>query len=62
MIKLHAIIDPKTGRIEFEVEGLVGGKCTDITKALQAAHEVEDERYTEEYFVASENPAYVEDL
>ena len=62
MITLHVVIDKKTGQATFEVEGEAGTKCTDLTTALQKGHDVLDERYTEEYQVFSENPAYVEDL
>jgi len=62
MIKVHAIINKKTGQVEFEVEGVVGGRCTDITKVLQQGHEVQEEQYTEEYYTPSEQPAYIEDL
>lgn len=56
------IINPKTGEVEYEVSGVMGKSCTDITEVLTAGHEVEDERLTEEYYEVSEQPAYVEDL
>lgn len=61
-VKVHAIIDPKTGEVQFEVEGVVGNRCSDITQVLQQGHEVLEERYTEEYYDPVESPAYVEDL
>lgn len=62
MKKVHIIIDPKTSEVQYEVEGVIGGACTDITSALTKGHEVLQERLTEDYFVAQESPAYVEDL
>lgn len=59
--KVHIIIDPKTGRVEYEVEGVLGGACTDITSALTKGHQVEQEQLTEDYYVPQEEPAYVSD-
>jgi Protein of unknown function (DUF2997) len=59
--KVHIIINPKTGQVEFEVEGVMGGACTDITSALTKGHLVQEEKLTEDYFVPSEEPAYVGD-
>jgi hypothetical protein len=62
MVKIHAIINKKTGQAEFEVEGMPGTRCTDITKLLQQGHEVLEEQYTEEYHVPTEMPAYVDEM
>lgn len=62
MKKLHIIIDSKTGKVEYEVEGVVGASCTDITSALTKGHQIEDEQLTEEYMEMSSVPAYIEDL
>ena len=59
--KVHIVINPKTGQAEFEVEGVMGGACTDITNALVKGHLVQDERLTEDYYVPQEEPAYVGD-
>lgn len=59
--KVHIVIDPKTGKVEFEVEGVVGAKCTDITAALVKGQIIEDEQLTEDYYEAQELPAYAED-
>jgi hypothetical protein len=59
--KVHIVINPKTGQVEFEVEGVMGGACTDITQALVKGHLVQDERLTEDYYVPQEEPAYVGD-
>lgn len=57
-----AVINPKTGQVEYEVNGVVGSSCTDITDVLTTGHEVEDERLTEEYYTPTIMPAYIEDL
>ena len=60
--EVHVIIDPDTGEVEFEVNGVLGGKCTDITAALTKGQEVLDEKLTEDYYTPQEEPAYVEDM
>jgi hypothetical protein len=59
--RVHIAINPKTGQVEFEVEGVMGGACTDITQALVKGHLVQDERLTEDYYSPISEPAYVED-
>jgi hypothetical protein len=61
MKRLHIVINPKTRQVEFEVEGVVGGACTDITNALVKGHLVQDEKLTEDYYTPSVEPAYVGD-
>ncbi len=58
-MKVNIIIDPKTARVEFEVEGVVGGACTEITQALVKGHEVLDEELTEDYFSVENLPQYI---
>lgn len=60
--RLHIIINPKTGVVEYEVEGVMGGACTDITNALTKGHQVQEEQLTEEFYSPSELPAYNSDL
>ncbi len=60
--KIHIIVNPKTGQVEFEVEGVIGASCTDLTNALAKGHKVEAEQLTEDYFQASVNPAYIQDM
>jgi len=52
-------IDPKTGEMTFEVAGVMGGKCNDITAALTAAHEVQEHEVTAEACEVEELPDYV---
>jgi hypothetical protein len=59
MKRLHGCINPKTGLVEFEVEGVMGGACTDITNALAKGQQVLEERLTEDFFVPNESPNYI---
>lgn len=56
---LHAIINPDTGEVEFEVEGIAGGRCKDITELLAKGHEVMKEQLTEDFYKCSTLPDYV---
>lgn len=62
MAKVNVTIDPKTGERTYAVEGMVGGGCEDLTKALMANNQVLDHQYTEEYCVPDHLPDYVEDM
>lgn len=53
-------IDPQTQKVTYEIEGVVGTKCTDITKALIAANEEVETQFTSEYCVPEELPDYLE--
>jgi hypothetical protein len=59
--KVTVVIDPKTGEMEFEVEGVAGIKCTEITDALVASHEQVDQQFTHEYEVPDTLPDYIHD-
>lgn len=61
MKKVQITINPKTGQVEFEIEGVAGSACTDITAALVKGHIVQDEKLTEDYYIPQEEPAYVGD-
>jgi hypothetical protein len=56
-----AIIDPNDGTVKYEVEGVIGGACEDITKALMESNEVLEHQYTSEYCEEQERPDYVEE-
>lgn len=57
--EIHIAINPKTGQMEIEINGVTGTGCTDITDLLSKGHQVQDSRLTEEYYVPSEEPAYI---
>lgn len=52
-------IDPKTGEMTFEVEGVAGAKCTDITNVLSAGKKIVSEQYTNEYYDVEDRPDYI---
>lgn len=62
MAKVFVTINPKDGTRKYEVQGMVGGGCEDLTKALMQNNEVLDHQYTEEYCVPDTLPDYVEDV
>jgi hypothetical protein len=61
MAKVTVQIDPNTQEVTIEVNGVKGGKCTDITAALLQNNEVVDQQYTEEYHTPEELPDYITD-
>ena len=60
--KVTVVINPKTGTMEFEVEGVAGGKCTEITDALVQSNEHVETQYTQEYEVPDTLPDYISDM
>ena len=62
MAQVTVIIDPKTGEREYQVEGIQGTKCTDITEVLVAANDHVETKYTEEYAEQQELPDYINDM
>ena len=59
--QVEIIIDPRTGKAVFEINGVQGSSCTDITEQLVANREVEDEGFTEEYHYETGLPNYAKD-
>lgn len=60
MAKVIVKIDPKTGIKSYEVEGVAGSKCTDLTNILTAGKNVLEERYTSEYCIPDLEQAYLD--
>ena len=56
--RVEIIINPATGEIEFEVNGVRGTSCTDITKLLSKGSEILQEQLTQEYYTPEELPAW----
>lgn len=59
--KVIVIINPKTGETLYEVNGVVGTKCEEITDALIRNNDVLDQQFTEEYDMGETMPDYVFD-
>jgi hypothetical protein len=57
-----AIIDPKDGTVKYEVSGVVGGQCEDITSALMQSNEVLEHQRTSEFCDTQDEPDYVEEM
>jgi hypothetical protein len=62
MEKVVVKIDPKNQEVTYEVEGVMGGKCTDITKLLLANNEEVETQYTEEYCTPEVLPDYINNM
>lgn len=60
MGKVIVQINPQTQEVTYEVQGVMGTKCTDLTKALLAENEEVETQYTSEYCVPEELPDYLE--
>ncbi len=61
MAKVLVVIDPKTSVRSYEVEGVGGVACDEITEALSMANEVVDKQYTSEFYDLEQIPDYVTD-
>lgn len=59
MARVVVKINPKNQEREFEVEGMPGTSCEDLTKALIQNHEILEQQYTEEYHSPEYLPDYI---
>lgn len=59
MAKVTVTINPKTNEVKYEVEGMPGGACADLTKQLMQANEVLEYQETSEMCEVEELPDYV---
>lgn len=55
---VKVIVDPKNMKIIYEVNGVQGESCEEITRLLTMDREVEDEGFTEEYHYREGLPNY----
>lgn len=62
MARVEVKINPKTHEYTISVDGVQGGKCTDITAALIANNQHVDTQYTSEYCAPEELPDYITDM
>jgi hypothetical protein len=60
--KVTAIIDPKTNEVSYEVEGIQGTSCKDITEAIIQSNQQLDGQHTHEYEVPDVLPDYINDM
>ena len=62
MGKVIVRINPKNEQVTYEINGVMGMKCTDITEALRADNEELETQYTEEYCMPETLPDYINDM
>lgn len=55
-------IDPKDATITYEVEGIAGSSCTELSSALTAGQQVQDEGVTCEYHLPDVVPVSIDDV
>jgi hypothetical protein len=60
MPKVIVKVNPNTQEVTYEVQGVMGNKCTDITQALIANNEEVNTEFTSEYCVPEELPDYLD--
>ena len=59
MAKCFVIIDPETGDRQYEIEGVGGVACDEITEALEQCNEVIEREYTQEFHNPELLPDYL---
>lgn len=57
--KVFVTIDPKDGTRTYEVEGVGGVACEEITRVLAESNEVKEYQHTAEYFEQEQLPEYL---
>lgn len=61
MANVIVCIDPKSMKTTFEVNGIKGESCTEVTEQLAAGREIEDQNTTEEFHYRDSLPNYRDD-
>jgi hypothetical protein len=59
--QVTVVINPKSGEMTLEVNGVSGGSCTDITAQLVKANEQKEQTLTAEYSTPDVLPDYIHD-
>ena len=59
MAKVYLTIDPNTGEQKWEIEGVGGVACDEVTKAIEQSNEVIEKQYTHEYSEPEYLPDYL---
>lgn len=59
---IQIIINKKTREVEFEIVGMPGVRCKDLTDVLARGHQQLDERLTEDWYTPQELPATIDEL
>lgn len=59
MAKVFLTIDPKTGEQKWEVQGVSGVACDEVTKAIEQNNEIVEKLYTHEHQLPDVLPEYL---
>lgn len=59
MKEIRIRINPRTCEIEYEVSGVIGQSCTDLTDQLVGSDEVVEQKHTDEYYIPLPQPEFV---
>ena len=62
MAEVKARFNKKTGNVEFEVNGIKGVACKEITDVLAQEVDVYDEEEKAELYETVDNPDFVENM
>jgi hypothetical protein len=58
--EVEVVFDPATGETTYEVKGMPGTGCTDLTNALTQGKKVLEQELTCEYYTPAERPDYID--
>ena len=59
-VQVKVVIDPATGEKTYEVIGMPGTGCTDLTNALTQGTKILQQENTCEYYENAERPDYID--
>ena len=54
-------INPKTCEIEYEINGVVGPSCTDLTDQLTQGDDILEQKHTDGYYIPLPVPEYIQE-
>lgn len=59
-VQVEMVYDPVTKETTYEVKGMPGTGCTDLTNALTQGKKVLEQTNTCEYYTPAERPDYID--
>lgn len=59
-VEVEVVIDPKTREMTFEIKGMSGTGCSDLTNALVQGKQELERTNTCEYYEEQERPDYID--
>jgi hypothetical protein len=60
MAKVIVRIDTRTSELSYEIDGVLGNKCKDITDLLREGLDVIQEKDKEEMYLTSDLPDFID--